>query len=56
VLHTSLDYRLHRHGLRQCGYLDFKPGQLRDRLPEPGPVDKPGPVEEPGPRVSEQSR
>jgi len=50
VLHTSLDYPLHRHGLRHCGYLDFKPGQLSDRLPEPGPV------EEPGPRVSEQSR
>ena len=43
VLHTSLDYRLHRHGLRHCGYLDFKPGQLRDRLPEPGPVEEPGP-------------
>jgi glycosyltransferase involved in cell wall biosynthesis len=50
VLNTSLDYRLHRHGLRHCGYLDFKPGLLRDRLPEPGPV------EEPGVRVSEQSR
>src|SRR5580700_4589468 len=57
VLHTSLDYRLHRHGLRHCGYLDFKPGLLRDRLPEPGPVlPEPGPVEEPGARVSEQSR
>jgi glycosyltransferase involved in cell wall biosynthesis len=50
VLNTSLDYRLHRHGLRHCGYLDFKPGLLRDGLPEPGPV------EEPGARVSEQSR
>ena len=50
VLQTSLDYRLHRHGLRHCGYLDFKPGLLRDRLPEPGPV------EEPEARVSEQSR
>jgi glycosyltransferase involved in cell wall biosynthesis len=50
VLNTSLNYRLHRHGLRHCGYLDFKPGLLRDRLPEPGPV------EEPGVRVSEQSR
>ena len=56
VLHTSLDYRLHRHGLRHCGYLDFKPGQLRDRLPEPGPLPEPAPVEEPGARVSEQSR
>src|SRR6516164_512596 len=33
VLHTSLDYRLHRHGLRHCGYLDFKPGQMFVQLP-----------------------
>ena len=30
VLRTCADYRLHRHGLRHCGYLDFKPGLLRD--------------------------
>ena len=48
VLHTSLDYRLHRHGLRQCGYLDFEPGKMTDLraltavtdgVPEESPAD-----------------
>lgn len=40
VLRTCVDFRLHRHGLRRCGYLDFKPGQTRVGLPAPSPVEE----------------
>ncbi len=28
VLHTCVDYRLNKHGLRRCGYLDFEPPRM----------------------------
>jgi hypothetical protein len=50
VLRTCVDFRLHRHGLRPCDYLDFKPGQMRVSLSASSPV------EERRAQVSEQSR
>lgn len=34
VLNTCKDFRLHKHGLRHCEYLDFQPGQTHAQLLE----------------------
>ena len=39
VLHTCMDYRLSRHGLRACDYLDFEPEALPVRRPVFRPAD-----------------
>jgi glycosyltransferase involved in cell wall biosynthesis len=38
VLQTCVDYRLNRHGLRRCDYLDFEPGTMAAGAPAPGPA------------------
>ncbi len=40
VLNTCVAYRLSRHGLRRCDYLDFEPGQL-SVPPAAAPLDEP---------------
>jgi Glycosyl transferase family 2 len=39
VLRTCADYRLNRHGLQRCEYLDFEPGQTPVRPPALLPRD-----------------
>ena len=39
VLRTCADYRLNKHGLRHCGYLDFEPGTVPARTPASGAAD-----------------
>jgi glycosyltransferase involved in cell wall biosynthesis len=36
VLRTCADYRLNRHGLRHCDYLDFEPGNVPGLTPAAG--------------------
>jgi glycosyltransferase involved in cell wall biosynthesis len=38
VLQTCADYRLNRHGLRRCHYLDFEPGTMAAGAPAPAPA------------------
>jgi len=41
VLRTCGQYRLHKHGLRGCPYLDFDPAEVITRLPSAAPVAEP---------------
>jgi glycosyltransferase involved in cell wall biosynthesis len=50
VLRTCVDYRLNRHGIRRCDYLDFEP----ERTPFQLPVVLPAQTHQP--EITEQSR
>ncbi len=47
VLRTSLDYRLHRHRIRRCDYLDFTPER---------PIALPAPRRAPEPQLTDSER
>ena len=54
VLRTCGQYQLHKHGLRDCAYLDFDPAEVLARLRSATPEVKP-PAEARPPAEANQS-